>query len=562
MRKKYLLGEFLLRQGLITPEQLKRALRYQKETGKLLGNCLVDLGYVNEKDIIKALSEQMGVQYVSLKNYRVDPETIKLVPENIARTHKLLPLFKVGKTLTVGMANPLDVMAIDAVSRRTNLQVDPVVCSEADIERMIDHYYGSSGALGAVVKSLQETITEKEEAEEKLDEIKLRREAEEGPVVKLVNLILLKAIKEGASDIHIEPREHNLRVRYRIDGVLHEVYSPPKALQSALISRIKILSELNIAERRLPQDGRFRMEVENREVDFRVSILPTAYGENLVIRILDKGQMVLSLEDLGLAEATLAKFKKVLTKPHGIILVTGPTGSGKTTTLYAVLTTLDSPEKNIVTLEDPIEYHLDTICQSQVRPKIGLTFATGLRSILRQDPDIVMVGEIRDQETAGIAVQSALTGHLVLSTLHTNDAAGALTRLMDMGVEPYLISSATEGVVAQRLVRRICPTCKEAYKPSAKLLTELGINGDHQNMTLYRGKGCRNCKNTGYKGRIGIYELLIMDEQVRELVFSRAPTRQIKKVAMEKGMNTLWQDGIRKALQGITSIEEVLRVTH
>jgi len=564
-KKNILLGDFLLEQGLITEEDLRRALKYQKETGKLLGRCLIELGILDEKTLIKALSEQMGVQYVSLKKYKSDPEVIKLIPEDFARTHKVFPLFRIEDKLTVGMVNPLDVITIDRIAQMTNLKVEPVVCHEQDIEEAIQlHYKGGGGSeFKEAIEHYSGMSEEDEEDPESQDEHFLRSKAEEGPVVKLVNLVIIQAIKEGASDIHIQPREKTISVRYRIDGVLHEVFSPPKNMQLAITSRIKILANMNIAERRLPQDGRFRLEYEGKAVDFRVSTLPTAHGENIVLRLLDSSRTILGFKDLGMNDELIEDFRAILHKPHGIILVTGPTGSGKSTTLYAALRELDSPEKNIITLEDPIEYHLDTIRQSQVNPKIGMTFANGLRAILRQDPDIIMVGEIRDYETAEIAIKAALTGHLVLSTLHTNDAAGAVTRLIDMGVEPFLVASAVQGVLAQRLVRKVCKFCLHEYQPDRKLVKFFvgATNGNGDGHHFLRGKGCPRCKNTGYKGRIGIYELLKMDDPLRELVAKHVSSNEITAAAKKRGMKSMIMDGLDKVDSGITTIEEVFRVT-
>jgi len=556
-KRNVLLGDFLIEQGLITEDQLRQALRHQKQTAKLLGRSLIDLGFLDEKAMIKALSEQIGVQYVSLKNYRVDPAVVKLIPEHVARTFQVFPLFVIDQTLTVGMVNPLDIVAIDAVSRETGLKVEPVVCTQVDILEAIDHWYRPA-ALKEAVRTLGEAASKEQPAEDPTDEQRLRREAEEGPIIKLVNLILTEAVQQGASDIHLEPRERDLKVRYRIDGVLQEAYDPPKNVQLAITSRIKILAGLNIAERRLPQDGRFTMTIDRSDVDFRVSTLPTAHGESVVLRVLDDSRVMLQLDELGFSPASLSQLKSLLARPHGMLFVTGPTGSGKTTTLYAALRLLNTGEKNLTTVEDPIEYQLEGVRQVQVNPKIGLTFATGLRAILRQDPDIIMVGEIRDLETAQIAVQSALTGHLVLSTLHTNDAASTLIRLEDMGVETYLVAAAAEGVVAQRLVRKLCPKCKEGYQPGEGLRKTLGLPGAP---TLYRAKGCKDCRYTGYRGRVGIYEILILDDDIRELILRRASPAEIRRAAQPKGMKTLREDGLEKAVQGITSVEEVMRVT-
>ncbi|HDK35876.1 MAG TPA: type II secretion system protein GspE [Bacteroidetes bacterium] len=561
MEKKHiLLGDFLLEQRLISKEQLKKGLKYQKDTGKLLGRCLIELGFINEKDLIKALSEQMGVPYVSLKNYKIDQNILKLIPKDFARAKTIFPLFEIDGKLTVGMVNPLDVLTIDTLSRMTKKQIQPVVCHEKDIEDAIEQYYSGSDSLKKAVRDFESSELEEGNF---VNELQLRKQAEEGPVVKLVNLILQQAVIDGASDIHIEPRQKSISVRYRIDGIMREIFSPPKKMQLAIASRIKILSSLNIAERRLPQDGRLRALIENRQIDFRISTLPTMYGENIVIRVLDQQKMRLTLRDIGMDLEVEEGFRESVHRPHGIVLVTGPTGSGKSTTLSAALKELDSPEENIMTLEDPVEYYLDTIRQSQVNPKIGLTFANGLRSILRQDPDIIMVGEIRDKETAEIAIQSALTGHLVLSTLHTNDAAGAITRLLDMGIPPYLVASSLICVLAQRLVRNICPNCREPYQPEKGLYESvaLSIKKDPKNLKFYRGKGCQKCKSIGYSGRIGIYELLKFDNYIREMVLHHVTTNEIETYAMQKGMLSLFHDGIDKALQGLTTLEEVFRVT-
>ena len=561
MSKKHIfLGDFLLEQGLISEDQLKKALKYQKDSGKLLGRSLIELGFVSEKDVIKALSEQMGVPYVSLKNYKIDPAILKLISEDFARAKKVIPLFEIDGKLTVGMVNPLDVVTLDALSRITKRHIEPVVCHEKDIEDAIRHYYSGKDYLKKAAKDFSSFDSEEKDS---INEFRLRQQAEETPVVKLVNLILSQAVKDGVSDIHIEPRQKSLSVRYRIDGVLQEVFSPPKDMQLAIASRIKILSSLNIAERRLPQDGRIRTQIDGRQIDFRISTFPTMYGENIVIRVLDQEQMSFTLHDLGMNDKIKEKFLNDLHKPHGIILVTGPTGSGKSTTLYASLRELDTPEKNIMTLEDPVEYYIDTVRQAPVNPKIGLTFANALRSVLRQDPDIIMVGEIRDRETAEIAIQAALTGHLVLSTLHTNNAAGAITRLLDMEIPPYLIASSVICVLAQRLVRKICPACRVPHNPEKALYANLSlvVDGNSEDIQFYKGKGCPKCKNTGYRGRLGVYELLEFDNFIREMILHRVTTGEIESYAVQNEMTTLFQDGVDKAAKGLTTLEEVFRVT-
>lgn len=558
-RKNILLGDFLLEQKLITEEELRRGLKYHKETGKLLGRCLVELGVIDEKSLIKALSEQMGVQYVSLKKYNVDPSVVQLVPPDFAHTYRIFPLFKIEDKLTVGMVNPLDVIAIDRLSQLTKLQIEPVVCHAQDIEDAIYKHYKNSDSIRGAEKHFSYDDEDPLKVE---DESRLRMEAEEGPVVKLVNIILEQAINDGASDIHIEPKETTLSVRYRIDGILHEVLSPPKKMQLAIASRIKILSSMNIAERRLPQDGRFRWKSDRKLVDLRVSTLPVAHGENVVLRILDTTKSVLGFRELGMEDSLTEEFRFLLHKAYGILLVVGPTGSGKSTTLYAALQEIESPDKCIVTLEDPIEYNLDAIRQSQVNHKIGMSFASGLRSILRQDPDIIMVGEIRDVETAEIAIKAALTGHLVLSTLHTNDAAGAITRLMDMGVEPYLVSSAIQGVLAQRLVRTLCRSCLTKYQPDAKIVEIIaGVRNGNGEKQFLKGKGCDECKGRGFKGRSGVFELLTLDDDTRQMIVDRKSGSEINVFARKQGMRSMVMDGLEKAENGITTIEEVFRVT-
>jgi len=550
--------EILLERSLLTQEQLKKAKEDSKKKGIALGKILLRSGIVGEDDYTQALSEILGMPYIDLNNYLVDAGILKLIPESVARKHKAIPTFKIGTSLTVAMSDPKDIMAIDDLARRSKCEIEPVLASQTSILNAIDQYYGVTGSVDDVIKDIDKGKKKKGPHVE-IDSKKLAELAEEAPVIKLVNLIIMQAVKDRASDIHVEPEEDSLKVRFRVDGVLHEMFSPPKHLESALLSRIKILSRIDIAEKRKPQDGRFNIKVENRNVDLRVSTFPTIYGENIVIRILDKGSVLVDLDKLGFSKDMKKQFETLIKRPHGIILVTGPTGSGKTTTLYSALSTIDSEEKNIITVEDPVEYHLGRIRQSQVNVKAGLTFASGLRSILRQDPDIIMVGEIRDKETAEIAVQAAMTGHLVFSTLHTNDAAGALTRLVDMGMEPFLISSSAIGILAQRLVRVICEKCKQSYEPPEEITRGLGIV--EKIKKLFKGKGCNACKNTGYKGRIGIFELLVMDENIKKLIVAKASSDVIKKKTIETGMKTLRSDGLDKATRGITTADEVIKAT-
>ena len=555
------LGEILVDSGVITHDQLDQALDIQRKNGQRIGSILVKLGFISTQNFLGALADQLDVPYVELSDYEIDPEVLKIIPGVLAQKHQVIPLFRIKNSLTLAMADPQDIEAIDEVRRVSRLEVEPAIASETDIVTALEQHYGvvleMSDTLDEVIQSIE---AETDSAIPEEPEEDLRQLAEDAPVVKLVNMILAQAIKDRASDIHIEPEEESIRVRYRVDGILQEVFSPPKSLQPAIISRIKILSEMDIAETRIPQDGRFRVRIQGNDVDVRVSSLPTAYGENVVMRILDKNNILLKLDDLGFAKDNLEIVREMLSNSYGIILVTGPTGSGKTTSLYAFLNTINSVDKNIITLEDPIEYRLKMIRQSQINPKVGMTFASGLRSILRQDPDIIMVGEIRDPETAQIAIESALTGHLVLSTLHTNDAPGAITRLIEMGVEPFLLSSAIIGVIAQRLVRRVCSKCREAYTPTPLALKRIGINPEKKNIQFFRGKGCPVCKHSGYKGRIGIYEILKVDDKIRELILSGATSDDIRKEAIKRGMKTLKHDGLVKALKGMTTVEEVMRV--
>lgn len=553
------LGEAMVELGLITPEKLKKAKEEAERTKESLRHVLVRLGMVDEDAIISFIEEQMGIPRIDFSNYIIDLKVIDLIPESLARKYLLMPLFKIGDTLTIAMVDPMDIFAIDEVRLKTKCEVEPVIAAEKDLLKVFEQYYGSRGTMEDIVKSIdKEKLGLKEGVEPELKT--LEGLVEEAPVVKLVNLIIMEAIKAGASDIHVEPEENSLRTRYRVDGVLHETTTPPKHLQSAVISRIKILSGMDIAERRVPQDGRFQLKVEGRQIDCRVSTIPTVYGENVVMRLLDLTNVLLGLKDLGFSADVLKSYEKLIHKPYGIILVTGPTGSGKTTTLYSSLSIINSPEKNIVTIEDPIEYRMEFVRQMQVNPKAGLTFANGLRSILRQDPDIIMVGEIRDLDTAEIAIQAALTGHLVLSTLHTNDAPGAVTRLVDMGVEPFLVASSVTAVLAQRLVRLICKDCKETYAPSEEILQDVGLAGA-KNIKFYRGKGCDNCMNTGYRGRVGIFELMLPSDDIRALTVSKSSTTEIRHAALKDGMKTMQEDGIEKVKAGITTLEEVMRVT-
>jgi type IV pilus assembly protein PilB len=557
MRKS--LGESLVDEGIITSEQLKEAQSQEMRTGERLRNVLVKMGLMAEEDLVAFLSEKLGLPRIELAHYLIDPEVVDLVPEALAKKYGLIPVFKIGNRLTCAMVDPWNIFALDEVRMATNLTIECAVATASEIKKALSQYYGAKGSMEDLINSIDaEKFGEKEGGE--IDTEKLQGIIEEPVVIKLVNLIVMKAIQERASDIHIEPEEETLKTRFRVDGILHEVSSPPKYLQSAIISRIKIMASLDIAERRKPQDGRFTIKAVGKEIDVRVSCLPTVYGENVVLRLLDASAALLSLKDIGFPKDVLKKYEKLITRPHGIILVTGPTGSGKTTTLYASLDKINTVEKNIITIEDPVEYKLRGIRQIQINPKVDLTFANGLRSILRQDPNIIMVGEMRDTETARIAIQAALTGHLVFSTLHTNNALGAITRIVDMGVEPYLVSASVIGVLAQRLVRTICKDCKEKYTPTKEELKDLGLN-EEEKINFYKGKGCPKCINTGYRHRLGIFELMPMDDTIRHLIIAKASLEDISKQAVAGGMIFLKEDGLRKIREGVTTVEEVLRVT-
>jgi len=531
------------------------------------------LGYITEDVLLAFLGKQCGVSYVSLSEYgEIGEEVIRSVPESIARHQTLIPIELDGRTLTIAMSDPLNVFAIDDLRLMTGKEVNVVIASETEIKNAIEKYYGARGSIENILKEMELSV--KDEANVEVvkktnagaeDIIALEAAGEEAPIIKIVNFLLAGAVKAGASDIHIEPYEKTLRVRYRIDGVLHEVSAPPKKLQNAVASRLKIMASLDIAERRLPQDGRIKIRVLDKEVDLRVSVLPTSFGEKVVMRILDASSLCLDLTKLGFEPDALSVYKKNIEVPYGIILVTGPTGSGKSTTLYSTLSTLNYPDRNIITIEDPVEYVLQGINQVQAKPDIGLTFAAGLRAFLRQDPDIIMVGEIRDTETAEIAINAALTGHLVFSTLHTNDAPGAVTRLNNMGIEPFLTTSTVIMVVAQRLVRVICKHCKEPYEVPADFVSSIGVKAEYikgkKKVTLYRGKGCDNCSSTGYRGRTACFEVMEINDDIRELVLNRESTHIIKAKARERGMVTLRETAIKKLLAGITTVEEVMRVT-
>ncbi len=555
-QKRKMLGEMLIAEGLLTQDQLGRALTEQKSRGHRLGVVLKEMGLVTEEEIIKVLGHQMGIQHMALSHVVVDPEIIKLIPETFARRYQLIPIYRKDNQVTVAMVDPLNIFALDDLQRMTGLEALTVVSTEQDVVRAIDRYYGVTTSMEEVIREHGlRTASEREE----IPAVGLETAVEDTPVVRLVNMMIHQAVREGASDIHVEPDPDVLRVRYRVDGILREVMAPPKTLHPGVVSRIKIMSNLDIAEKRVPQDGRVPLKVGEKEIDLRVSTLPTIFGEKVVMRILDKSGILLGLEEMALAPEVLGRVRKYIRRPHGLILVTGPTGSGKTTTLYASLNEINSPEKNLVTIEDPVEYQIKGINQIPVNTAVGVTFASGLRSILRQDPDVVMVGEIRDAETATIAIQAALTGHLVFSTLHTNDAPGAVARLVDMGVEPFLVASSLMMVLAQRLVRKVCPRCRKPLDPDPDLLRELGITRTPE-MTFVEGEGCQDCRGLGYSGRIGVYELLEVDETIRKLIVGRVSSGEIRSAALKSGFIPLREDGFRKASRGMTTLEEVLRV--
>ncbi len=552
--------------GLLLPSQLEEATVVQKKQGGRLLKILTDSNYVTEQDMVISMGRCLDIPPINLSRVRVPESVMDLVPKEMARAYKLAPVCKLGNKLFVAMADPLNVLALDDLRQRTKMEIVPMITTERAVMEALSGVGNSSATMDMVLKDAAEkaaadadSVEEVVQKREELDLDKMAHDSADAPVVKIVNLILVQAIKEKASDIHIEPFEKELKLRYRVDGALIEASSPPKALQLPIASRIKILAGLDIAERRIPQDGRFRIRVSGKEIDLRVSMLPTVYGEKIVMRLLDKGNLQGSIESLGLDDYTLDVFKKAIDAPHGMILITGPTGSGKTTTLYTILGELNNPIYNLVTVEDPVEYQLTGINQVAVKSDIGMGFAEALRSILRQDPDIVMIGEIRDNETADIAVKAALTGHQVLSTLHTNDAAGAITRMDDMGIEPFLISSSVILTCAQRLVRRICPNCREEFKPEPELLAKLGI--EDEGTVFYQGAGCGRCKGRGYVGRAPIIEVLPVSEAIRRLVIKRASASVVKNQAISEGMKTLRMVGIDKAREGITTLEEVLRTT-
>lgn len=560
------LTEILINNKLITKEQLEQALKVQAVKGGKLSDIIVDLKFVKANELITSLSEGLGLPLIDLKRFKIDFDIVKMIPVDIARHYQIIPVSKMGDTITLAMADPLNIFAIDHVQALTGFKINPIISSAQDVNQTIELSYPDTtkGIIDGLVKEMAVSSIElvKEENEISLSVQELDRISHEAPVIKVTNMILEESIKKKSSDVLIEPFDKKLRIRFRIDGVLAEQKAVPKAMHASIVSRIKVMSQLDIAEHRLPQDGRFKLRILGREVDFRVSILPSSYGEKVALRILDKSQANLDIKKLGFSEYALKTLDKVSLLPHGMILVCGPTGSGKTTTLYAVLKSVDSPDKNIVTVEDPVEFQLEGINQVTAKPEIGLTFAAALRSILRQDPNIIMIGEIRDYETVDIAIKSALTGHLVLSTLHTTTAAGAVVRLVNMGVEPYLINSSLVCVMAQRLVRKICPRCQEAHILKKEVAEGLKLDAAGiGKLQFYKGKGCQHCLNTGYSGRTVIAEVLQLSSKIRELILTSSQEQFIKQQARLEGMKTLREDGLESALKGQTTIEEVIRVT-
>ena len=566
------LGEILLKENLITQDQLQKALEFQRSNGGKLGSCLTKMGFITDDDITGVLSRQYGVPSINLKYYEIDPNVIRLIPQDTAQRYQVIPLSRVGSVLTIAMTDPTNVFAMDDVKFMTGFNVEPVVASESAIADAITRFYGSTSTNGEELSNLMKDLAEEDQElelaadEAELDTALLEKAAEEAPIIKLVNLILTDSVKRGASDIHVEPYETELRVRFRVDGMLQTVMNPPLKVKDAITSRLKIMAKLDIAEKRLPQDGRimikYRADGKKKELDFRVSTVPTLYGEKIVLRLLDKENLRLDMTKLGFEQDSLKKFERNILKPYGMVLVTGPTGSGKTNTLYSSVARLNTVDTNIMTAEDPVEFQLGGINQVQMKEQIGLNFAAALRAFLRQDPNIILVGEIRDFETAEIAVKAALTGHLVLSTLHTNDAPSTISRLMNMGIEPFLVATSVNLICAQRLVRRICSNCKEELEVPHQALIDAGYTPEEAKTTkIYHGKGCTTCNKGGYKGRTGLYEVMEINDELRELILVGASALELKKKAIEQGMLTLRRSGLVKIAAGMTTMDEVLRET-
>ncbi|MCK4340904.1 MAG: Flp pilus assembly complex ATPase component TadA [Phycisphaerae bacterium] len=563
LKRSNKLGQILLDEGLVTEDDLRRALQAQGQDNKRLGELLIDLGILSPLAMISALARQLNIKGCQLRHGLIDPAVAQLLDREEAARLKALPLFKVGETVTVAMAEPQSLPTIDRLSALTRCRINPVLALESNIVEFQEKYLGEQVDIDSFLVNLTESevrVVERETVDEDVSH-EISRMIDGSPIVNLVNLAIMTAIRDGASDIHVEPTKRFTRIRYRIDGSLRELMSPPTSMHAAVVSRIKVIGKMDIAERRLPQEGRVHVVAEGREIDLRLSSMPTLLGEKIVLRILDKSNLHVSLEKLGVKPDRLVAFRRIFSQPHGIVLVTGPTGSGKTTTLYSVLDLLTTPEKNIVTIEDPVEYQLDEINQIQVSEVIGMTFARALRSILRQDPDVIMVGEIRDADTARVAIQAALTGHLVLSTLHTNNAPGAFIRLADMGIERYLLASAFNGVIAQRLARTICPYCRTSYFPPESALADAGWEGE-TNRVFYKGEGCKQCHDSGFRGRAGIYEILEVTDELRQCVHHAEHEEEIKAVARRHGWRALREEGLILVEEARSTLEEVLRVTH
>lgn len=568
------LTKILIDNKILTEEQLQEALKVQKKKGGKLSDIIEELGFVKESELALILSQGLGLPLMDIKKFKINPEVVKIIPSSVATNYQIIPISLIGDTLTVAMADPLNVFAIDHIRSLTGYKINPIISNAKDILLTIEHSYpdATGGIIDGLLQEISTTSIElvKEEKEDLPTTEELTRRIGQAPIIRITDMILEDSVKKRSSDILIEPLERGLRIRFRIDGILHEEKSPPKSMHPLIVSRIKVISNLNIAEHRLPQEGRFKARMGGREVDFRISILPSSLGEKVSMRILDQSQAMLDIEKLGFDDVTVQYLKKAASHPHGMILLCGPTGSGKTTTLYSILKFIDHPEKNIVTVEDPVEYQLAGINQVTIRPDIGLTFASCLRSILRQDPNVIMVGEIRDFETVDIAIKAALTGHLVMSTLHTNTAVGSIVRLLNMDVEPYLLTASLICVVAQRLLRKLCPHCKEKYTLKPEVIKKLKLvsvpnHADPKDTSggfeFFRGKGCKQCLNMGYSGRVGISEVMMLTPLIKELILSRATERQMKEKAITEGMKTLRENGLFLARRGITSLEEVLRVT-
>ncbi len=569
------IGELLVKENFITSDQLDSALQYQRQNGGRLGTILITLGFVQDDDITAILSKQYGVPSINLAYFEIDPAVIKLIPVETAQKYMIVPLSRVGNTLTIATVDPTNVFAMDDIKFMTGFNVEPVVSSEASIQEALEKYYGTAHAIE--LKKVYDEIAQGEkdsfeldleggEDQEEVSIDELQRSSEEAPIIKLVNLILSESLKKGASDIHIEPYEKDFRIRFRIDGILYNIMNPPLRLKDAITSRIKIMAKMDISEKRLPQDGRIKIRTtsngKKKEIDYRVSTLPTLFGEKIVLRILDRDNLPLDMSKLGFEELSLKRVESGILKPYGMVLVTGPTGSGKTSTLYAALNRLNTPETNIMTAEDPVEYNFRGINQVQIKEQIGLTFAAALRSFLRQDPNIILVGEIRDFETTEIAIKAALTGHLVLSTVHTNDAPSTISRLLNMGIEPFLVATSVHLICAQRLIRKICRECKTEVKTPQQALINIGFTAEEaKNLQIFKGEGCKTCNGTGYKGRVGLYEVMDVSEEIQELILVGASARDIKRKAVEEGMLTLRQSGLTKIKAGVTTLDEVLRET-